>query len=218
MAKPRAVQRQAQPGRVERRRERVRQRILEVVEELAASRGVDGITIDDISEAADVARRTFYHYFESKHDALVPIARARTQELNRRIDRVVVDVEDPAEVVSIALRHTLRSMPEDPLVAWFIFRSGLPQQRLHEGIGESASRDVGRGIETGRFALENSAAADALLSGAVIGALSGRLEGTLQDADLDDAVAYLLRLFGVPAAEAQEIAHRPLPRLGRGKA
>lgn len=218
MAKPRAVQRQAQPGRVERRRERVRQRILAVVEELAASRGVDGITIEDITEAADVARRTFYHYFESKHDALVPIARARTQELNRRIDRVVADVEDPAEVVSIALRHTLRSMPEDPLVAWFIFRSGLPQQRLHEGIGESASRDVGRGIETGRFALENSAAADALLSGAVIGALSGRLEGTLQDADLDDAVAYLLRLFGIPAAEAQEIAHRPLPRLGRGKA
>jgi AcrR family transcriptional regulator len=200
-----------QPGRVERRRARVRQRILEVAEELTQSRGVGVVTIEDITEAADVARRTFYHYFDSKHDVLVPIARARTRELNRRIDHVVEDVDDPAEVVSIALRHTLRSLPEDPLCAWFIFRSGLPQQRLLEGIGESGQRDVGRGIETGRFALANAAAANSLLGGAVIGALSGRLEGRLDDGDLDDAVEYLLRLLGVSTREAREIAHRPLP-------
>jgi AcrR family transcriptional regulator len=202
-----------QPGRVERRRARVRQRILEVVEKLTEARGIDDVTIDDIAEAADVARRTFYHYFESKHDVLVPIARARTRALNRRIDRSVENVDDPAELIAIALRHTLRSMPEDPLCAWFIFRSGLPQQRLLEVIGESGQRDVGRGLESGRFAIANQAAVRSLLSGAVIGALSGRLEGTLDDVDLDDAVEYLLRLLGVPSAQAKEIAHRPLPPL-----
>ena len=202
-----------QPGRVERRRARVRQRILEVVEKLTEARGIDDVTIDDIAEAADVARRTFYHYFESKHDVLVPIARARTRALNRRIDRSVENVDDPAELIAIALRHTLRSMPEDPLCAWFIFRSGLPQQRLLEVIGESGQRDVGRGLQSGRFAIANPAAVRSLLSGAVIGALSGRLEGALDDVDLDDAVEYLLRLLGVPSAEAKEIAHRPLPPL-----
>ena len=202
-----------QPGRVERRRARVRQRILEVVEKLTEARGIDDVTIDDIAEAADVARRTFYHYFESKHDVLVPIARARTRALNRRIDRSVEDVDDPAELIAIALRHTLRSMPEDPLCAWFIFRSGLPQQRLLEVIGESGQRDVGRGLESGRFAIANQAAVRSLLSGAVIGALSGRLEGALDDVDLDDAVEYLLRLLGVPSPQAKEIAHRPLPPL-----
>jgi AcrR family transcriptional regulator len=171
------------------------------------------VTIEDITEAADVARRTFYHYFESKNDVVVPIARARSQELNRRIDRAVEGVEDPAELISIALRHTLRSMPEDPLCAWFIFRSGLPQQRLREVLGESGRRDVSRGIETGRLTVPNVEAAGSLLSGAMIGALSGRLEGTLDDDDLDDAVEYLLRLLGVPAVEAREIAHRPLPLL-----
>ncbi len=216
MARPRAAEKteNQRPGRVERRRARVRQRILEVAEELTQSRGVDVVTIEDITEAADVARRTFYHYFDSKHDVVVPIARARTRELNRRIDRVVEGVEDPAEVISIALRHTLRIMPEDPLCAWFLFRSGLPQQRLLEVIGASGDRDVRRGIETGRFALGNEAAASSLLSGAVIGALSGRLEGTLDDADLDDVVEYLLRLLGVPDEEARDIAHRPLPPLG----
>ncbi len=200
-------------GRVERRRARVRERILEAAAELTRSRGVDVVTIEDITEAADVARRTFYHYFESKNDVVVPIARARSQELNRRIDRAVEGVEDPAELISIALRHTLRRMPEDPLCAWFIFRSGLPQQRLHEILGESGHRDVSRGIETGRFTVPNVEAAGSLLSGALVGALSGRLEGTLDDDDLDDAVEYLLRLLGVPVAEAREIAHRPLPLL-----
>ena len=215
MGNPRAADtpKNRPPGRVERRRARVRERILGAAAELTQSRGVDVVTIEDITEAADVARRTFYHYFESKNDVVVPIARARSRELNHRIDRAVEGIEDPAEVISIALRHTLRSLPEDPLCAWFIFRSGLPQQRLLEGIGESGTRDVGRGIESGRFALANAEAASSLLGGAMIGALSGRLEGALDDADLDDAVEYLLRLLGVPAGEAREIAHRPLPPL-----
>jgi AcrR family transcriptional regulator len=203
----------APPGRVNRRRARVRQRILEVTEALTRSRGVDAVTIEDITEAADVARRTFYHYFDSKNAALVPIARERTKELNRRIDRVIARIDDPAEVVSVALRHTLRSMPEDPLCAWFIFRSGLPQKRLREGIGESGYRDVKRGIESGRFALDNQETAATLLSGAVIGALAQRLECSLTDSDLDDAVEYLLRLLGIPLDEARDIAHRPLPEL-----
>ncbi len=177
------------------------------------SRGVDAVTIEDITEAADIARRTFYHYFDSKNDALVPIARARTKDLNRRIDQTVALIDDPAEVISVALRHTLRSMPEDPLCAWFIFRSGLPQKRLREGIGESGTRDVRRGIESGRFVVANTEAVTTLMSGVVIGALNDRLEGVLSDSDLDDVVEYVLRLLGVPMDEARDIAHRALSEL-----
>ncbi len=201
------------PSRVERRQARVRQRILEVTEALTHSHGVETVTIEDITEAADVARRTFYHYFDSKNAALVPIARKHTKALNRRIDRTVAQIDDPAELISVALRHTLRSMPEDPLCAWFIFSSGLPQNRLREGIGESGYRDVERGIESGRFAVDNHRAVATLMSGAVIGALAERLEGKLSDEDLDDSVEYVLRLLGVPAEEARDIAHRQLPEL-----
>lgn len=200
-------------GRIERRRARVRRRILEAAEALVQARGVDAVTIEEITEAADVARRTFYHHFDSKHDALVPLARARTAGLNRRIDRVIEAVEDPAEVVSIALRHTLRGIPEDPLCAWFIFRSGLPHERLREGIGESGARDLERGIARGRFAVANREVVASLVGSAVIGLLSRRLDGKLGDADLDEAVEHLLRLLGVPVDEAAEIAHLPLPPL-----
>ncbi len=200
-------------GRVERRRARVRRRILEAAEALVRSRGIDAVTIEQITEAADVARRTFYHYFDSKHDTLVPLARARTEALNRRIDRVIEVVEDPAEGVSIGLRHTLRGIPEDPLCAWFIFRSGLPHERLREGIGGSGARDLERGIQGGRFAVSNREVVESLVGSALIGLLSRRLHGKLEDADLDEAVGYLLRLLGVPGDEAEDIAHRPLPPL-----
>jgi AcrR family transcriptional regulator len=200
-------------GRVERRRARTRQRILEVAEGLVRSRGVEAVTIDEITEAADIARGSFYHHFDSKHDLLVPVARAHTTSLNRSIDCLIENLSDPAEVVSIGLRHTLRGILDDPLCCWFILRSGLPLDRLREGIGDSAARDLARGVRAGRFVIPNQAVLEDMLSGAVVGVLSTYLRGSLGEADLDDTVEYVLRLLGVPPAEAREITHRPLPRL-----
>jgi AcrR family transcriptional regulator len=200
-------------GRVERRRARTRQRILEVAEGLVRSRGVEAVTIDEITAAADIARRSFYHHFDSKHDLLVPVARARTRSLNRSIDCLIEHLSDPAEIVAIGLRHTLRGILDDPLCCWFILRSGLPLDRLREGIGESAARDLERGVRSGRFVIPNQAVLGDMLSGAVVGVLSAYLGGSRTEADLDDAVEGVLRLLGVPLAEAREITHRPLPPL-----
>jgi AcrR family transcriptional regulator len=202
-------------GRVERRRARTRQRILEVAEKLVRSRGVEAVTIDEITEAADIARRSFYLHFDSKHDLLVPVARARTRSLNRSIDGLIAHVSDAAEIVAIGLRHTLRGILDDPLCCWFILRSGLPLERLREGIGESATRDLERGVRSGRFVIPNPAVLGDVLSGAVVGVLSAFLGGSRTETDLDDAVEYVLRLLGVPPAEAHKIAHRPLPPLPR---
>jgi AcrR family transcriptional regulator len=199
--------------RVARRRARTRRRILEVAEALVRERGVEGVTIDDITEAADIARASFYHHFDSKHDLLVPVARAHTRSLNRRIDRLIENLADPAEVVAVGLRHSLRGFVDDPLCAWFILYSGLPHDRLREGIGESAARDLERGVSTGRFLLPNQKVLGDLFSGAVVGVLSAYLAGTLGEADLDDVVEYMLRLLGVPPSDAREITHRPLSPL-----
>lgn len=202
------------PGsRVERRRARARQRILGAAEAMMSERGVDEVTIADITDAADLARRTFYHHFTSKHDVLVPIARARTQALNRRVDRQLEGLRDPAEIVVRGIRYTLRALPQDPLCSWFVLRSGLPFDRLRDGIGESGARDIQRGIEAGRFVVSHPAVVEALILGSLIGAISARLEGRLADADLDVAAAHMLQLLGIPAAEAHELAHRPLAPL-----
>jgi AcrR family transcriptional regulator len=201
-------------GRVARRRALARDRILAAAERLMVARGVEAVTIDEIADAADIARRSFYHHFPAKHDVLVPIARARTKALNRRIDRLVARVGDPAEGLATGLRHALRGLADDPLCRWFVLHSGLPHERLAEGVGESGARDVRRGIEAGRFHVENVRVAGMLLSGAIVAALAARAGGRLADRDADDAVEHLLCLLGLPAADARAIAHRrlrPLP-------
>lgn len=176
-------------------------------------RGVDGVTIEDITEAADISRRSFYHHFESKHEVLIPIARGRTDTLNRRLDRLVATIEDPAEGMATAIRLALREIPSDPLCRWFALNSGLPTDRVYEGFGESALRDVRRAIEAGRFHVDNPDVIAQLIPAVFISTITARVDGRFTERDLDDAVEHVLRMFGVERADAKRIAHLPLPLL-----
>ncbi|OXM57347.1 TetR family transcriptional regulator [Amycolatopsis thailandensis] len=51
---------------------------------LVAERGLDNVTVEDISAAAGVSPRTFFNYFPSKEDAVV-IAHADNAERSQRI-------------------------------------------------------------------------------------------------------------------------------------
>jgi AcrR family transcriptional regulator len=57
-------------GREARRRETSR-RIVRRAAELTRDRGLDGWTMDDLAEAADVSRRTLFNYFPNKIDAII---------------------------------------------------------------------------------------------------------------------------------------------------
>jgi hypothetical protein len=149
---------------------------------------------------------------------MIPIARERTKSLNRRIDRRIKDIDDPAEVMATGIRYGLREMSRDQLCRWFVLHSGLPQERLFEGMGQSGIRDAASAVEAGRFHVANDRVIHLLVTGAFLAALSARVEERLDDEDLDDAIEYLLRMFGLDINEARDIAHRPLRPLPRDSA
>lgn len=60
-----------EPGLRERKRLATHRAIQMAALRLVHERGLDGVTIDDISRVADISPRTFFNYFASKEEALV---------------------------------------------------------------------------------------------------------------------------------------------------
>lgn len=61
----------AEPGLRERKRRATRRAIQLAVLELLQERGLDGVTVEEISRAADISPRTFFNYFSSKEEAIL---------------------------------------------------------------------------------------------------------------------------------------------------
>ncbi len=73
-------------GRRERKKQLVRDRIWEETIFLIEREGVEGTTIDAICDCVDIARKTFYNYYSSKHDLLIDICQV---QLLNRTDKLV---------------------------------------------------------------------------------------------------------------------------------
>jgi AcrR family transcriptional regulator len=60
----------APPGLRERKRQQTRERLTRAAMALFLDRGFEATTLDDIVAAADISRRSFFHYFASKEDVV----------------------------------------------------------------------------------------------------------------------------------------------------
>ena len=100
----------ARPGLRERKKQQTRETIAHAALRLFAERCYDETTLAEIAEAADVAPRTIFAYFESKEDILFSEESTFLDELRRRLD------ERPADATTVdALREFLGCMesPDD---------------------------------------------------------------------------------------------------------
>jgi AcrR family transcriptional regulator len=67
--------------RTQRRKQEVRERILQAAFDLFLAQGVDATKIEDICERADVANRTFFNHFATRQDMLAALAEQRLLNL-----------------------------------------------------------------------------------------------------------------------------------------
>jgi len=78
----------AEPGLRERKRLATRRAIQVAVLDLAADRGLDKVTVDEVSRVVDISPRTFFNYFATKEDAVVGdgISLPPTEVVSRFVD------------------------------------------------------------------------------------------------------------------------------------
>ncbi|MEU6970778.1 TetR/AcrR family transcriptional regulator [Kitasatospora aureofaciens] len=73
-------------GRRERNKQRVKERLYTAAVELIVEKGYDHTSIDEIAERADVARGTFFNYFQRKEDIISAWGEQRRATLMTHLD------------------------------------------------------------------------------------------------------------------------------------
>ncbi len=198
-------------SRVERKRAEARGRILAATERLAMEKSLDQITIQDITDAADVGHGSFYLHFKTKFDVLVPIVRQRAEAMDDRYQELTAEIDDPAEVMAISARLMSREIIKDPLWCWFLEHSGMPLEQMRRAFGRFSQRDLDKGLATGRFTVKDLETTIQFGFGGFINLLMVSLNQDAVESVIDDAVELLLTVLGIDRKEAAVLAHGELP-------
>lgn len=193
-----------------RRRERTRAQLVEAAKRLFARKGVEGTRINEITDEADVGFGSFYNHFESKEAIVEAVLSETVASQGAAIDAAVARLEDPAEVIAAAHRHFVRMARSDPNWAWLLVRLDVSHSVVLGALGPFAQRDIRRAVKAGRVHVSNERLALVACGGALLAVMRAVLDGQApKDADVYHAEG-VLRLLGLPAAEAAEVARRPL--------
>ena len=99
------------PSRRERRSAELRERLFQAALTLFAKKGFFETTVEDITEAADVGKGTFFNYFPSKDHILLAFSEMQLA----RLEIVVEEIRQSPLPMRESLRGLVRRMTEAPI-------------------------------------------------------------------------------------------------------
>jgi AcrR family transcriptional regulator len=196
--------------RTVRKRERTRGELVAAAERLVAAHGLDALSIDEITEEADVAKGTFYTHFTDKDDLAAAIGRHIRIELEDKITATNEGITDAAVRMANGFSSLCTFAIAQPVRACALLRlisGGVdPDTPINAGI----RGDVVLGIKTKRFAVTSINAATVAMIGIAMSAGMRLSDAAHPVADpfafAADIVATALIALGLKQTEAQRIA------------
>lgn len=201
---------QKPPTRTDRRRERTRRQLTAAARDLIAEKGVAGLRIADLTDTADVGRGSFYNHFESKEELVDVVVQESLETLAATILADLPADLDPAVRASYADRRFIRLAREDPEFARLLVHLNHGDDLFATATEPYARLAITPGIESGRFDVADLDVFLILLTGSALALIRAILDGRAP-ADAEDAHAEsILRVLGLPHAEAREISRLPL--------
>ncbi len=192
------------------RRERMRARLLESALLLAAAKGPEAVSIDDVIAAAEVSRGSFYKYFETPGSLMQELATEVSRGVIETMHPLVDPLPDAAERVAAGMRMALRLVRTHPVLGAFMVRAGWPAMERTHLFFTVVGADLDKGMRLGRFTRMHADVALNLLAGSMVGAMHSMARGRVPRDFAEQTTASVLRALGLPAGEALELATRPL--------
>jgi AcrR family transcriptional regulator len=158
-------------GRLERRKAQTRAALIDAARALLSSRDPAGVSIQEITDAADVGFGSFYNHFPSKQELFDLAVASAATEHRAMVQAATTGLSDPAEVLAVAVRITGRLPRTHPDLARLIDRIGVGYPGAYP-IG-----DLRHARDVGRLCYDDAEVAHACVGGAVLGVLRRTLAG-----------------------------------------
>jgi AcrR family transcriptional regulator len=135
-------------GRRQRKRQAVHQQLLDAAERLFSERGVARTTVDDIAEAADVARQTFFNHFPYKEALAVELEADGVQEVAQHAQALLEAGMPALEVLQRTAEWVLERSIEDGELAVVVARELLhpDPERARRAAEQIPLREIFEGI------------------------------------------------------------------------
>jgi AcrR family transcriptional regulator len=204
------------PSRLDRRKARTRQALVDAAVQLIAEGRGDRASIQEITDTADIGFGSFYNHFDSKDQLFATASGEVLERWGQMIDRACAGIADPAEVFAASFRISGRLGWTHPDMARFLAGRGLDLVDAPTGLAPRALRDIKLGQAAGRFTVPDAEIALSAVAGGLLGLLRQveRQPEDIDEAIVDQLAQAMLRMLGVPAAEAERLAALPPPEIG----
>ncbi len=131
------------PGRRQRRAAETREKLFRTALRLFAERGFLDTSVEDITEAADVGKGTFFNYFPSKGHVFQALAEIQIGNVAAALE----DARQGADPLRTVLLRLARALSREPGKSPALVRSLLAGMQSAEAVRNLMSENLARGRE-----------------------------------------------------------------------
>ena len=125
---------------------------------LVIEKGYEDVMVDDISELADIGRRTFYNYFDNKRDCVVDAIKMRFRNYADEMNLIAKDAStkesktrDDKMALAIMASHMFQLIAHDPVTPKLAAHPKILNEAITESQRESMMANVALGVMSGVF-------------------------------------------------------------------
>lgn len=188
---------------------RTRSALMGAGQRLFAQRNIDGVTIDEIVEAADVAKGSFYNHFDDKESLADAIVELVQGDCDREVFAVNIAVNDPAVRVARAMAAMIRYARAHPDRYLAMVNLSKRRSDIDAPINAGARHDIEEGLKQGAFEGISVKVGVFMMLSMIASAVAYFAVANDQD-PLEEAASHMafimLRALGVEATRAKELA------------
>lgn len=198
------------------RRKMTRRALLDAARDLVFEKGHDRVSVQEITSRARVATGTYYNYFQSKQDIFIAVAEDMRAQLAEDLESTRAAIKDPAMLVTMTLRYYFQQALDNQDWREFTRCTGLTDMLLLQP-AEQAVEDITRGVNGGRFRVDDVHFTQELITGMMTHVILSVERGQAGRNAIDYAIRSILQMLGLPELVSRALTQTPLPPIAAGK-